>query len=198
MIKKEQKTLRIKSLSSQPINHALWFSFSFYWFCFPVKDFPSQIRRLALGLVCFVKFALEEELTRWKVFLFFFIFRRCCWWCAVCFFFAVQVCDLSQLMSNHSACPAALFQTINWNSKPFLQSALSDSCYLRLVPMETAVQRVQTHCYADRSGHPTKCNQTAALARSDWQHSSCQVLLSDWEGGAGGHWRGGGESLPKI
>lgn len=35
--------------------------------------------------------------------------------------------------------------------------------------METAVLRVQTHCYADRSGRPAKCNRTAALAGPDWQ-----------------------------
>lgn len=64
--------------TNQPLNHVILFSVLLV-----LLRFPSQIRRLALEFVCFVAFVLEEELTWWKVFLYFH-HCRCCWY-AVCF-----------------------------------------------------------------------------------------------------------------
>lgn len=67
--------------------------------------------------------------------------------------------------------PVALFPDPKSRLKAFPSICLlSRSLPFRLVPMETAVQRVQAHCYADRSGRPTKWLRRSP--GSDWQRFS--------------------------
>lgn len=153
---------------NQPATQPCDFLFRSIGFISQCKDFHLRLDASLWNLFVLWRLCSRKSLHHEK-FFFIFIPAAAVVVDALSVFLAVRVCDPSQLMSNHSACPAALFQTINWDPKHFLQSAFSGSRYLRLVPMETTVQRVQAHCYADRSGRPKKCNQTAVLAGSDWQ-----------------------------